>query len=826
MTSPAEHLRLYGFLRKELLSRYFALGIERRNDFYQESTTLLGAPTRVDLLAMSPEERQRSLWRKSAARDNPWLFGCKLTVALATEARLGVPGAEPLLGRIIRSGEQLFKFSGSFRGLPVRWDPVTSDDWSVMAAGEPRLPNQFLLKADGRDYVFSMSPGDARHFPYLSRRTGDRLMGPRLFARYQAARQPGGDGGYVARYRYWECSQDELVGVVTTYVAVAEGTGDAALRRVARLRLRRVAEYLATCGYLMVLPGGGLAARGPGDALPAMEWPFTRAISRAADIDLSGLPTATFAEALALAGVWELFRGPTDRAMAAAWALGLTVGAPLLSLVETLLAAWSAGSWSPKLLTPGEIGFVLGINDARGGFDVSNDAAQGGMAIAALLHSWVPRTRFLNYSELVGSFTGAGGPFSTGFMPYLGFIAAGDDDRTTANAYSRWLATRRARGVDTDDYSATCFASAVGLLLSVTRNVDGERELVNRLNARHDLMAEFGEAAVVEPADITHAVDYLAGLALAWRYRQEREAAGDQIDTADFPEPPAAGVAWPEPGVPRSVVESMPDWVPVRAIQGRVPPTYGAGDEAPLFAPGSPSRPPVTRPRLAVAARPPVIYDETFLVVPGPELFTGLVLQWGDTWSVTAGGELEVDGGTIGPRGTAAPVWDTDYPVHGGRDSRATSHGLVARLNNYVLVGRRRATERWLYPDEAFLYLRLNQPHPSGTGGFTARVRVRGARRPLKRLLEVSCIQRRSGTGPDSRLRAIGGVHRDGSRWTFTIDEAVAAAQAGVVFFVREPGRGAHELVVVNRRPRPYLRARADATRTNDLASLPACPAP
>src|SRR4051812_25361096 len=210
MASSDDHLRLYGFLRRDLLSRYFALGRERRNDFYQESTSLL--MTREEILQLAPAERTQALWRKKATRDNPWLFGCKLTIALATEARLGLAGAEPLLDRIVRSCEQLFKFSGSFRGLPVRWDPVTADDWEAVAPGEPRLPNQFLVTADGRNYVFSTSPNDARHFPYLTRYTGTRLMGPRLYARYEASRQPGGEGGYIGRYRYWESSQDELVG--------------------------------------------------------------------------------------------------------------------------------------------------------------------------------------------------------------------------------------------------------------------------------------------------------------------------------------------------------------------------------------------------------------------------------------------------------------------------------------------------------------------------------------------------------------------------------------------------------------------------------------
>lgn len=613
------------------------------------------------------------------------------------------------------------------------------------------------------------------------------------------------------------------MGVVTTYVAAAEGTRDAGLRAVARRRLMRVAEYLAAHGHLMVMPAGGLAARGPGDALPALEWPFRHAIVRATGQDLSGLATASFQQGLERAGIWELFRGPTDRAMAASWIIGLTIGSPFLVALEAVLAGWGAVTFAPKFLTPGDIGFVAGIASSRDGFDVSNDAAAAGMALAALLHAWAPEPRFRNYAEIVGGHTGAGAPYSTGFLPYLGFLA-GEDDPSTNVAYARWYSTRQGRGVDSDDYSATCFAAAVAVLLGPTRNVVQERALVDRLNNRHDKLAAFGAAAIVQSSDITDAVDYLAALALAWRYRQEHDAAGDPIDTAGFPEVPSDGVAWPEPGVPRTVVETLPDWVPVRAIQGSDPLSYNSNGEAPLFTAGSPTRPPVSRPNLTFPANEPLIYDESFLVTPGPELFTGIVLQWGDRWEVTADGNLTVGGGTFGPDGATELVWDARFPMHCGRDVRATEHCLLVRLNNYILVGHRRPNERWLYPDETFLHLRLNQLVSSGTGGFTTRVRVRGSRRPTQRLLEVSCAERPA-HGSDRRIKAIGGVHRDGAHWTLTISEALAAIVDGQVFFIHQPGIGAQEIMAIRREPHHYLRARADPSMTNNLASLPRCAA-
>src|SRR5262249_10227535 len=159
-----------------------------------------------------------------------------------------------------------------------------------------------LLKPDGKSYLFSTPPDDPRHFPYLPTDTGRRLMGQHRYLRHLQDRNR-----YIERYRKWEPSQDELVGVVATYVAAAEGQRGETMARIAKQRLEAVAEYLADHGYLGVLPRGGVAARGPGDALPALEWPFTNAIARVTDNEPSDLtPTVSYEDALARAGLWDL----------------------------------------------------------------------------------------------------------------------------------------------------------------------------------------------------------------------------------------------------------------------------------------------------------------------------------------------------------------------------------------------------------------------------------------------------------------------------------------------------------------------------------------
>lgn len=869
MPTNDEYLALYGRARKVLLSRYFALGRYQRNDFFQESTNIEGfegvaaedvAERRKALLDQEGDDLVEALWRKQPAdRDNPWLFGCKLTVTLATEARLGLPGADDLLGRALRSCERQFSSRSGFKGFPLRYDPVTSDDWMPVPGSPADTPPEqgicrgFLITPDGKDYILSTPPNDPRHFPYLIESTGVALMGRRLYRRYVKSRDQ-----YIGSYRKWEPSQDEIVGVITTYVAVAEGTQDPALRQLARSRLRTISTYLSDSAYLMVLPRGGISARGPGDALPALEWPFAKAIARAVGDSEPAWSGVSYQDGLERAGVWELFKGPTDRAMALAWLLGFLLpdpipnptgaAGPLIRGVTGALAVWGAAAWSPRFLTPGNIGFVAGIYLARDGFDPWNDEAAAGMALAALLHSWSPEERFRNYMDYMSNYAGFPRPFSAGFVPFLGFLAVGGADTTSAGTYDFWLRKRRARGIDDGDpvlgWSRTCFASAVALLLNQGADAAEEQKLVELLDAQFDRVSTWPgdaphgalreqELPIAEYHDVWAALDYVVSLALAWRYRSEREAAGATLPD-EFPSPPQSDVVWPEPAVPRAAVTGLPDYVPAAAIQGTTPPAY-TGDEARLFTTGSPERPAVSSPNLSFPDTFP-IYDETFEVTAGPELFTGLALQWGDVWEITAEGTISGGGTTIGPEGGDQPVYDARYPVHWGRDPDATEYCLLARLNNYVVVKEHRKPERWLYPEETFLYLLLNQPAPTdAAGSFSVRVRVRGDRRDLTTLREVTCVTRDK-DDPNRRIDGIGGVGRSGSRWWLSLDEAIEQTEQDVVFFVRQEGVPAVEITIRKRKGRPYLATVPDRARgavrapelRNNLSwkAMPECPSP
>jgi hypothetical protein len=276
-----------------------------------------------------------------------------------------------------------------------------------------------------------------------------------------------------------------------------------------------------------------------------------------------------------------------------------------------------------------------------------------------------------------------------------------------------------------------------------------------------------------------------------------------------FPSPPPGDIVWPEPAVPRSVIESLSTYVPVEAIQGKDPPTYD-GQEARLFTATSPLRPAVSGPSL-VFEQPRWEVDETFSVGPGAEVFTGLVLQWGDEWQITGKDNISVGGRQFDPDGDSEPVYDARFPV-----PNAPEHCLIARLNNYFVVRSSKYWKRWLYLAETFMYLRLNQLGSSGTGAFAVRVRVRGSRRNLALLREVSCVIR-DHKDPDRRIDGIGGIERDGTPWSLSLDEAINQIASGVIFFVRQPGVPAAEITVRTRKKKPYLATFPDIPRGREI---------
>lgn len=90
----------------------------------------------------------------------------------------------------------------------------------------------------------------------------------------------------------------------------------------------------------------------------------------------------------------------------------------------------------------------------------------------------------------------------------------------------------------------------------------------------------------------------------------------------------------------------------------------------------------------------------------------------------------------------------------------------------------------------------------------------------------VGCINKADRTDPTERIRFIGGVNPDRTRWKLSIDDAIRGIESGKYRFYVEkpPGHRAWVVVAVSRSGRKYLKTEADGEAPNNLLALPECP--
>ena len=91
--------------------------------------------------------------------------------------------------------------------------------------------------------------------------------------------------------------------------------------------------------------------------------------------------------------------------------------------------------------------------------------------------------------------------------------------------------------------------------------------------------------------------------------------------------------------------------------------------------------------------------------------------------------------------------------------------------------------------------------------------------------LRVSCITPDTAADKDHAIQAIGGTHADGTRWTMTLADAIAAIERGRQLYVQaKNGERAFLVVATSAQGTRHLRTTADDERSNNLGRLPDCP--
>ncbi|MBN8874851.1 MAG: DUF3892 domain-containing protein [Rhodospirillales bacterium] len=90
--------------------------------------------------------------------------------------------------------------------------------------------------------------------------------------------------------------------------------------------------------------------------------------------------------------------------------------------------------------------------------------------------------------------------------------------------------------------------------------------------------------------------------------------------------------------------------------------------------------------------------------------------------------------------------------------------------------------------------------------------------------VEIKCIRKTDRTNPHERIRGVGGVNADGSRWYMLLDRAIALALDGTYRYWTRGGGKSVWVHVAYHSGRPYLKTDADGVQPDNLLALPECP--
>ncbi len=86
-------------------------------------------------------------------------------------------------------------------------------------------------------------------------------------------------------------------------------------------------------------------------------------------------------------------------------------------------------------------------------------------------------------------------------------------------------------------------------------------------------------------------------------------------------------------------------------------------------------------------------------------------------------------------------------------------------------------------------------------------------------------INKSDRTNPHERIKSIGGVKVDGSRWKLSEDEAIAGIKAGTWrFWTAAGGKSVWVVIAKTSAGHEYLKTEPDGVTPDNLLALPECP--